>query len=393
MRLTSKAVEAIKPADFRREIPDSHMPGLYLIVQPSGAKSWAVRYRHHGKTRKHTIGPYPVFGLGDAREAAAKALRAVAEGRDPGREKREAQTDSIEAIAAQFIERHCKRHNRLRTVATNEALLRRYVLPRWRGRTAQDIKRRDVIELVDDVALEYPIAANRVLAVVSKLFNWALAGDIIEASPCAGVRRPSVERSRERVLNDDELREVWRGASEIGFPFGPITQLLLLTGQRRDEVARMQWSELDLGKRLWMLPSERVKNGQTHTVPLSDAAMAVLQSVPHVGEHVFAGADGRHPSHAHGKAKLDKAVGNIAPWRFHDLRRSVVSGMARLGVSLPVIEKVVGHTSGTFAGVVGVYQRYSFADEKRRALEAWANHIEGLVTGRASDKIVRLAES
>ena len=274
------------------------MPGLYLVVQPSGARSWAVRYRHHGKSRKLTLGGYPIFNLAQAREAAAKALRVVAEGRDPGRERQEARADSVEAIAAQFIERYCKRHNRPRTIATNEAMLRRYVLPRWRGRTVRDIKRRDVAALVDGVALEYPIAANRVLAVVSKMFNWALACDIIEISPCTGVRRPSAERSRERVLSDDELRQVWHGAVALGFPYGPITQLLLLTGQRRDEVAQMQWSEIDADKRLWTLPRERTKNGRVHTVPLSDAALAVLGSVPHVGDYVFASPDGRHPSHS-----------------------------------------------------------------------------------------------
>jgi integrase len=392
MKFTTKSVEAIKPLALRKEVPDSHMPGLYLVVQPSGARSWAVRYRHHGKSRKLTLGGYPVFNLAQAREAAAKALRTVAEGRDPGRERQEARADSVEAIAAQFIERYSKRHNRPRTVATNEALLRRYVLPRWRGRTVRDIKRRDVVDLVDGVAPEYPIAANRVLAVVSKMFNWALACDIIETSPCSGVRRPSAERSRERVLSDDELRRVWHGAVALGFPFGPITQLLLLTGQRRDEVAQMQWSEVDMDMRLWTLPGERVKNGRVHTVPLSDAAMAVLGSVPHVGDYVFASPDGKRPSHSYGKAKLDKEVGNITPWRFHDLRRTVASGLARLGVNLPVIEKILNHTSGSFAGVVAVYQRHDFADEKRKALELWAAHVGNLASQRLTSNLVANSE-
>jgi integrase len=381
MRFTTKSIEAIKPSAVRREIPDSHMPGLYLVVQPSGARSWAVRYRHHATSRKLTLGAYPVFNLAQAREAAARALRTVAEGRDPGRERQEARADSIEAIAAQFIERHCKRHNRPRTIATNEAMLRRYVLPRWRGRPVRDIRRRDVVDLVDGVALEYPIAANRVLAVVSKMFNWALACDIVEKSPCAGVKRPSAERSRERVLSDEELRQVWRGAVVLGFPFGPITQLLLLTGQRRDEVVQIRWSEIDRRQQLWTLPGERTKNGRVHTVPLSDAAMVVLGAVPNiVGDYVFARPDGKRPSHSHGKSELDKATGEITPWQFHDLRRTVASGLARLGVNLPVIEKILNHTSGSFAGVVGVYQRHDFADEKRKALEAWAAHVGNLAS-------------
>jgi integrase len=380
MKFTTKSVEAIAPAAVRKEIPDSLMRGLYLIIQPTGARSWAVRYSHHGKSRKLTLGGYPVFNLAQAREAAAKALRTVAEGRDPGRERQAARADSIEAIATQFIERYSKRHNRPRTIATNEALLRRYVLPQWRGRAVRDIRRRDVISLVDGVAREYPIAANRVLALVSKMFSWALETDIIEVSPCAGVKPPSAERSRERVLSDEELRQVWNGAVALGSPWGSIVRLLLLTGQRRDEVAMMTWAELDLGSaQLWTLPAERAKNGRVNTIPLSDAAMAVLGSVPHVGEYVFASPDGKRPGHSHGKAKLDEAVGDITPWRFHDLRRTVASGLARLGVNLPVIEKLLNHTSGSFAGVVGVYQRHDFADEKRKALEQWADHIDKLV--------------
>jgi integrase len=378
MRFTTRSVEATKPAAVRKEIPDAIMRGLYLIVQPSGVRSWAVRYRHHGKSRKLTIGGYPVFNLAQAREAAGRALRQIAEGRDPGHERQEARADTIEAVAAQFIERYSKRHNRVRTVATNEALLRRHVLPRWRGRTVHDIKRRDVIDLVDAVAREHPIGANRVHSVVSKMFNWALASDIIETSPCVGVKRPSAERARERVLDDDELHRVWCGAASLGFPWGSITQLLLLTGARRDEVAMMRWSEVDLGKRLWTLPSERTKNGKVHTVPLSDAAKAVLASVPRAGGYVFASPSGGHPSHSHAKTLLDKAVGDIAPWRFHDLRRTVASGLARLGVNLPVIEKILNHTSGSFSGIVGVYQRHDFADEKRKALELWAQHVDSL---------------
>jgi integrase len=380
MKFTTKSVEAIAPSAVRQEIPDSHMPGLYLVVQPSGARSWAVRYRHHNKSRKMTIGSYPVFNLAQAREAAGKALRTLAEGRDPGRERQEARADTVEAIAAQFIERYSKRHNRPRTVATNETLLRQHVLPHWRGRTIRDIRRRDVVDLVDGIARKYPVAANRVLFCVSKMFNWALSCDIIEASPAAGVPAPSPEHARERVLGDDEIHRVWHGAVALGFPYGPIAQLLLLTGQRRDEIVMMKWAEVDMDLRLWTLPAERVKNARTHTVPLSDAAMAVLNAVPHVGDYVFASPDGKRPGHGRGKERLDRLAGNITPWRFHDLRRTVASGLARLGVSLPVIEKILNHTSGSFAGVVGVYQRHDFADEKRKALEAWAAHVGNLAS-------------
>src|SRR5262249_25944414 len=198
--LTARTIETIKPGAERREIADRHMPGLCLVLQPSGAKSWAVRYRHAGTPRKHTLGSYPVIDLKSARGLASKALRAVAEGRDPGREKmqeRTAKPDTVEAVARQFVERHCKRSNRPRTARETQRLLDLHVLPRWRGRLVRDIIRRDVLDLLDRVVDGgKPIAANRTLAAIRKMFNWAVARDIIAASPCAGVKPPTAERSR-----------------------------------------------------------------------------------------------------------------------------------------------------------------------------------------------------
>ena len=225
------------------------LSGLYLVIQPSGARSRAVRYRTRGRPSKHTIGRYPAIDLASARKLGSAALRAVAEGRDPGRERKQdraSKADSIELISAQFVERHCMRSNRPRTAQETARLLQLHVLRRWRGRTVHEITRRDVLNLLDGVVDGgAPIAANRVLSAVRKLFNWCAARDIIAASPCAGVKPPTAECSRDRVLNDGELRLVWQAAEKIGRPFGQLVQLLALTGQRRDEVAKIQWSEID----------------------------------------------------------------------------------------------------------------------------------------------------
>ena len=376
------------------------MPGLYLIVQPSGAKSWAVRYRHQGQPRKHTIGSFPTVDLKTARLLGGKALRAAAEGRDPGREKmqsRAAKADSIDRVVEDFLERHVRRSNRPRSAQETERLLRLHVLPRWRGRTVHEITRRDVLDVLDRVVDGgAPIAANRALAAVRKLFNWCVARDVLATSPCAGVKPPTAERSRDRVLSDDELRLVWQAADQIGSPFGPLVKLLALTGQRRDEVGRMQWSELDLDKQLWTLPAERVKNDQPHHVPLSDAALAVLKDAPQiVGSPFVFTTNGIVPSSAYSrnKRRLDALLpADMSAWRLHDLRRTAASGMARLGINLPVIEKVLNHASGSFAGIVGVYQRHTFADEKRAALQAWGAFVSDLVSGKP-DKVVRCGES
>jgi integrase len=399
-RLTVKNVEAIKPGPERREIPDDFLRGLYLIQQPSGARSWAVRYRHNGTTRKFTIGSYPAVDLKAARALAGKALRAVAEGRDPGREKilaRAAKADSVDRIVEDFLERHVRRSNRPRTAQETERLLRQHALPRWRGRMVHEITRRDVLDILDRVVdAGAPIAANRVLAAVRKLFNWCVARDIIAASPCSGVKPPTAERARDRVLSNDELRLVWQAAAKLGGTFGPLVKLLALTGQRRDEVAQMRWDELDLGARLWTLPPARVKNNQPHEVPLSAAALSVVESVSRVADSPFVLTNaGPSPAsgYSKGKRRLDALLpADMPPWRLHDLRRTAASGMARLGINLPVIEKVLNHASGSFAGVVGVYQRHSFADEKRHALEAWGNFVAALVEGKPASKVVRLRE-
>lgn len=385
--LTVRTLETLKPGSARREVPDGHMPGLYFIVQPSGAKSWAVRYRFAGQPRKHTLGPYPAIDLKSARKLGARALRAAAEGRDPGREKAQARSgrvDSVENVVAQFIERHCKRSNRPRTAQETERLLKLHVLPRWRGRLVHDITRRNVLDLLDRVVDDgAPIAANRTLSAVRKLFNWCVQRDIIVSSPCAGVKPPTPERSRDRVLSDAELRLVWHAADAIGWPFGPLIKLLILTGQRRDEIARMEWAECNLDERLLTLPPARVKNNEPHEVPLSKATIGVLEELPRIqGSPFVLTTNGSSPasSYSKNKRRLDALLPpDMPPWRLHDLRRTAASGMARLGINLPVIEKVLNHSSGSFAGIVGVYQRHGFADEKREALEVWGDHVAQLI--------------
>jgi integrase len=405
--LTASSIEKLKPAGARREIADGLLAGLYLVIQPSGAKSWAVRYRFAGQPRKLTLGSLPAIDLSSARRLARRALVAVAEGRDPCQEKKAAKRSSVarsqdrfDKIADDFIERYAKANTRESTWRETERLLRKDVVPVWKGRAVQEITRRDVIELLDSkVDAGSPIMANRVLAAVRRLFGWSAERGIIEASPCMGVKAPAAERSRDRILSDDELRLVWNACEGIGWPFGPLTKLLILTAQRRDEVGEMGWAELDLGAGLWSIPRERTKNDLAHEVPLSNVAVEIVRTLPKVGGrggYVFT-TNGVTAVGGFSRAKdrLDAAIsearGTAEPllrWTFHDLRRTAASGMARLGINLPVIEKVLNHTSGSFAGIVGVYQRHSFADEKRHALEGWARFVMSLQT--PSENVVQL---
>jgi integrase len=232
------------------------------------------------------------------------------------------------------------------------------------------------------------------------MFAWACERDLLEASPCYGVRSPSQEVSRDRVLGDDELRLVMRAASSLEAPFGPFMKMLALTLQRRSEVAGMRWSEINWAEGLWTLPAGRTKNASEHIVPLPGAAINILEAMKATrfanSDYVFTGT-GRSPVSGFSKVKrqLDALIAAengealAPPWRLHDLRRTGASKMPRLGVALPVVEKILNHTSGSFAGVVGTYQRHSFADEKRQALETWAAFLDRLCGG--ADNVAELA--
>lgn len=400
--LTAQSVEKLPPQASRQEIPDGLLPGLYLVIQPTGKKSWAVRYRTGGKPAKYTIGKYPATDLGKAREAAREALRLVASGGDPAVEKRgaaqagRANAERMSEVVDLFIQRHVKKNNRARSGEETERLLRKRVVPRWGERRVQDIGRRDIIALLDEIVDEgYPIAANRTLAAVRKLFNWALDRSIIDASPCVRIQAPSEEHSRDRVLSDRELSLVWRAADRQGWPFGRFIQFLLLTAQRRDEVARATRPEFSTDQRLWSLPGARTKNKLAHDVPLARAAMSIVEAAPRLARSslIFT-TNGDTPISGYSKAKtrLDKLMLEIAredatsagadpaeaaiePWRLHDLRRTAASVMARLGHPVHVVEGVLNHQAGVLSGVTRTYNRYQYLEEKRRALEDWAKHV------------------
>lgn len=395
----------------RTEVPDGSVQGLYLIVQPSGAKSWAVRYRVDGVPRKHTLGPYPRLDVRGARDAARIALGKVGEGEDPAAQKkanragaRATDTEMVEKVVGRFIDGHAKKKTRESSWREAQRILNREIVAVWTGRSIHSITKKDVISLVDSVVDRgSPIMANRVLAHTRKLLNWCVEKDLIQFSPAVGVRPPSNEESRDRILSDHEIPLIWSAAEQLKWPFGPIIRLLLLTGQRREEVGNMKWSELDLAQRLWTIPKERTKNGRAHEVPLSDAAMAILEQLPHIGTSGLlftTNGETAVSGYSRAKRRLDGFITEALlpeasaaePWTFHDLRRTVATGMAKLGVPLPVTEKVLNHISGSFAGIVGVYQLHDFAPEKRKALAAWSDFVEGLVSSPPAGAVSNVIE-
>lgn len=421
--LTAIGVERAKAeGGRRRELPDGALPGLYFVLQPSGARSWAVRYRHAGRPRKLTLGSYPAVDLVTARKSAREALQAVALGRDPGAEKvetrrkaKDAEYDQDLALGAldAFVDRHVKANTNARSARGTEHLFNLHVKPHWKGKRLDAIRRADIIELIDRVVDRgSPVAANRVLAAVRKFLNWTVDRGLIEVSPAARVKAPTEETSRDRVLSDAELRLAWLACEKIEQPFRSIVRLLILTAQRRDEVGKMTWGEVATDPALWTVPASRAKNGRANDVPLSAAALAVIEATPRIdcdedfafttnGLTTFSG-------YSKLKARLDRAMLAIArdeamaggsnpkrvaiqPWRLHDLRRTVATGLARLGQPVHIIEGILNHTSGALSGVAGIYNRHRYLDEKRAALATWGQFVSDLVEDRPVSSVVPMA--
>lgn len=423
---TDLQIKAMKPPAARTEVPFGG--GLYLVRAPSGTKSWALRYRDlNRKPTKLTLGRYmsasdmapevaalPVLGgplsIAGARMLAQKGKLAMEQGLDPNQALQTGRARNGAEFAAtfeDFLTGHVAVHNRSSTAKENDRLFRTKIKAAWKGRDLNSIGRRDVVLLLNKVRDDgAPVTANRVLALVRKFFGWCVEQGLLEASPCVGVRALTPEQSRDRHLADDEVALIWRASSKLTVPYRQFVRLLLLTGQRRGEAAQMTWSELSMADCDWTLPPQRTKNGRRHWVPLSDAAVAELESLPRLEgapDYVFTGGLGRTGAglapvsgFSKIKAKLDQAVAGqikadavvagkdpdkaapMAAWRLHDLRRTVATGLQRQGVPLDVIEKTINHVSGVSSGIVGVYQVYDFKQERRNALDQWAKHVTAL---------------
>ena len=371
---------------------DTGLPGFGVKVTPKGRKVFIVMYRLAGagsRLRKYTIGPYGRLTLPMARAQAQKIFAARLDGRDPAEEKKQSRrrlvVDRIDDLVETYIREHVAQTGSLQRISN---LLRRDVIPHWGTKSIHEIKKRDVSDLVGLIAQRNAHASHRLLKTLKTFFRWCVGRALIDFSPAEGISASYKEVSRDRVLTDEELAAIIVAARKIQSPYGGIIELLALTGQRRNEVARLRWDELDESTRTWSLPSSRTKNKKTHIVHLSEQAWAVIKSCSK-GTFVFV-TTGKKPysAFAKGKDAIDRLCG-ISEWRVHDLRRTVVSGMARLGVPPHVADKILNHQAGTISGVAAVYQRHDFLAERKEALDRWGAHVEQIVHKLRSAKIVR----
>ena len=435
VRLTDAAIKRYRPTTSRREISDAASPGLRLIIQAkTGAKSFALRFRRPDNTHaKLTLGSYdqngkelegvPVMGqpltLAAARALAASVMRQRALGIDVIEERRTAKLRQRDANADReasafgraliefFVDHKTRKNERPRRWREDAAQLGYRFKPNsdpavdepevirgsladvWQDKEIASIDGHLIHGAVDAARKQNTAKGRKTFAALSVFFGWALKHRRITVNPCVGVYKPPAPPSRERVLTDSEIATFWRACDRVSVPFGAMFRVMLLCGVRLREAAGMRRSELVEG--IWSLPGSRTKNGRSLTLALPPPALQIIKSVPRVNDE-FVFSTGKTAVSGFSKAKkaLDTAMSEVAgkplqDFRLHDLRRTFASGLAALGVALPVIERLLNHISESFGGVQGVYQRHEFEVEKREALARWAQHVAGLVSDQPSN--------
>lgn len=401
--MTDIELRQLTPAGDRRDVRDDEQPGLIITIRRSGLKQFNVRYRFHGEQRRLILGDYPGLSLKDARKKARGALTAIDNGQDPATDQQDAKrarTDTVEVLAKEYMDEHA--HKFKKRPEDDQRTFNADILPKWRDRSVRELTRRDVRDLLKPITKRAPVMANRVLSLVSKMLNFAVDNDWIEANPAARMKKPSPENSRTRVLNEEEMRRVWRlfhhlpttadkpapgrsrAKGDETDPVCPISPVLadimkleLLTLQRGGEIRQMRWADLSLDTGWWTIPGIHTKNGNAHHVYLLPQAVAIIRAHRPTEkkdrrEYVFTGRGGA----AIDRDRLKKASAPVAralgvAFRGHDLRRTASSFMGAAGVKREDISYVLNHVDGG-PRATRVYDLYSRDREKRVALDAWA---------------------
>ncbi len=439
INITKETVDACQPGERQVILWDAKLPGFGLVVTPAGSKSYVFQYRlggRAGQTRRYTIGRHgESWTPQKARDRAKELRREVDSGIDPleaqraklaaeaaakARAEEEAQRLrelKLSDYADNFIKLGLKPGTRDRTKEGYESTLKNHIKPALGEKPLPEITRADIAKALDRIPLSQPAVRRITFAVLRMLFKWAIGRGDIDANPLEGIPSPQAATSRDRVLSDEELALALRAAAEIEAPFGPFYQMLFATGQRREEVAGLDWSEIDGPGQLWTLPAERAKNGEASLIPLNRPAMAVLIGLAPKNDKgetkwpkrglVFT-TTGETPisGYSRAKARLDakmlelarldaEEAGDdpeeveLAPWRLHDARRTVATALQRLGVRFEVTEAILNHTAGASrSGVAAVYQRHGWGPEKRAALDAWAVHCDAVLSPPADQSNV-----
>lgn len=419
LRLTDAAIKRFKkPETGRVEYWDSHTRGFGLRLSATGMQSWVVITRSlqagAWKQQRVTLGSYPALSLAQARKKATDAITAAKKGDDPAAAVKAERTALVDnsrntfgTVRTEFLEKYRGRQNRRPAPSTLREMTRVLsadAFDGWTDAPLANLAKRDVLDVLDAIVERgAETMANRTLAYLKLLFGWAANRGIIETDPTAGIKKPGHEASRDRILSLDELRIIWQATESDHTQFNSIARLLLLTGARLREVAELAWQEIDTEARTWTLPAARAKNHREHMVPLSAAALAILETRRETQRTLGTApklaftTNGTTPFSGFSRAKalLDKRIAkanpDMKPRRLHDIRRSVATHMAEeLRIAPHVIEAALNHVSGTKSGVAGIYNRALHLDERRVALDTWAAYVLRTVGEIEADNVVDL---
>lgn len=410
--LTEPFIRSLKaaPPGQRYAVADALVPGLKIRVTDRGAKSFILWRRYGGAANPaaRALGPVGVLTLAAAREKARRWIEMIKRGQDPRNAVEAGEDNSFDVVVQEYLKRHVAGQRKAKDV---EREIRKELLPRWRNKTLSSITRHDVIRLVDEIKDRGALyQAHNVLGHAKTFFNWAIERGIygIETSPCDRIRPSRLigpKAPRQRVLSDIEIAAFWRATGQLGYPIGSLFQMLLLTGQRKSEVAEARWREFDLRKRIWTVPSERFKSDAVHNVPLSADVLALLEKLPRWkgSDFLFSSNGGKAPVNGFSKAKRrldrrmllsvraiarmrgeDARTVRLEPFVLHDLRRTMRTRLSSLRVVDAVAEMVIGHGR---KGIQRIYDQHQYLDEMKEALDVWAALLRSIVEHQPSNVV------
>jgi len=397
-KFTDLFISNLKPKEQRYDVREGNGEGFAIRVSTNGTKTWTIIFKFNRRKRRLTLGTYPAMTLKEARSTFREARDLIDKGIDPIEHqkelehkeeeeqqrlekaaKKEAQKLTVGSLADEYLEKWSK--PRKRSWKEDQRILDHDILPEWKNRKAETITRRDVIAILDKIVDRgAPIAANRTFALIRKMFNFAIGRGILDNSPCTGIQAPAAENRRDRVLNQDEIRNFWKGLDNAFMADNTklALKLQLVTAQRNGEIINSVWNEFDVDNGWWVIPAEKSKNKLTHRVPLPPLALKILEQAK------FLAADSPwvFPSPRGNKPMTETAMGhavrrNLANWEIasftpHDLRRTAASHMTSFGISRLVVSKILNHVE---SGITAVYDRHSYDPEKKHALEAWSTKL------------------
>jgi len=400
MKFTDRSIDSLKSKEERYEVWENGRKGFGCRVSKAGKKSWIFLYRFNSKSRRMTFGDYPRMSLAGAHLEHAKAVKLLEQGIDPGaveqaEKERVSKAPTIKDLAEEYIKRWAKPNKR--SWAEDQRMLNKDVIPAWGTRKAKDIKKRDIVLLLESVyGRGAKVHANRMLSLVRKMFNFALQRDIVEFNPCSGIEPLHKEKAKDRSLSDEEINAFWHGLDKAGIsePVKLALRLILVTAQRPGEVLGMHGSEIDGA--WWLIPGDRTKNGQSQRVFLSSLALELIGDTEE--GFIFRSPRGDYPMHlntlAHavqralrpGEDGLKPSI-DIPHFTPHDLRRTAATHIAAMGYSEFLVGKILNHTNRS---ITRVYNRHQYDREKQQALEAWGRKLKNILTGETAENVLPL---